>query len=108
MNSSFIYFNVEKALIFGGKFAMKRTYTEERCEVLGDYVIKTGATVRAAALHFGISKSTIHKDLTSKLKAINPSLYDEVKKILETNKSERHLRGGEATRKKYLRSKRQF
>lgn len=79
-----------------------RTDTEkERCEVIAEYVIDTGDTVRAAAAHFGISKSTVHKDLTGKLKCYSPHLYHEVKKILEQNKSVRHLRGGEATRKKY-------
>ena len=77
----------------------------ERCEVLGEYVIETGATVRACAAHFGISKSTVHKDLSTKLRYINRNLYTSVKKILELNKSERHIRGGEATRKKYLRWK---
>lgn len=80
-------------------------YKKERAEVLGSYVIETGATVRMTAHRFGISKSTVHKDLTYKLKIINPSLYKQVKDILEINKSERHLRGGEATRKKYLRQK---
>lgn len=74
----------------------------ERSEILAEYVIETGATVRTAASHFGISKSTVHKDLTYKLKRLNPVLFEEVKKILALNKSERHLRGGEATRKKYL------
>ncbi len=74
----------------------------ERCEVIGQYVIETGATVRACALHFGISKSTVHKDLAYKLRYYNNALYESVKKILEINKSERHLRGGEATRRKYL------
>jgi putative DeoR family transcriptional regulator (stage III sporulation protein D) len=74
----------------------------ERCEILADYVIDTGATVRNAAKHFGISKSTVHKDISYKLKYINPRLYNSVKEILEINKSERHLRGGEATRQKYL------
>ncbi len=74
----------------------------ERCEILAEYVIETGATVRSAAAHFGISKSTVHKDLTYKLKRFNPTLYERVKAILALNKSERHLRGGEATRKKYL------
>ena len=83
---------------------MKRTFTKERCEVFGEYVIENRVTVRTAATHFGISKSTVHKDLTQRLKGINPSLYSEVKSVLETNKSERHLRGGEATRKKYLRA----
>ncbi len=77
----------------------------DRCEILADYVIETGATVRAAAIHFGISKSTIHKDLAYKLKYINPVLYSSVKEILEYNKSERHLRGGEATKRKYLKKK---
>ena len=77
----------------------------ERCEVLADYVIETGATVRAAAVHFGISKSTIHKDLAYKLKYINHPLYLSAKEILEHNKSERHLRGGEATKLKYLKKK---
>lgn len=77
----------------------------DRSEVLADYVIETGATVRAAALHFGISKSTIHKDLAYKLKYVNPILYCAVKEVLEYNKSERHLRGGEATKRKYLKKK---
>ena len=78
------------------------TFMKERSELLAEYVIETGATVRAAATHFSVSKSTVHKDLTYKLKYINPGLYQSVKEILEINKSERHLRGGEATRKKYL------
>ena len=77
----------------------------ERSEVLGEYVIDTGATVRATAQHFGISKSTVHKDLTTKLLFINRTMYLSVKEILDKNKSERHLRGGEATRRKYLRKK---
>ena len=74
----------------------------ERAEVLAEYVIETGATVRACAARFGISKSTVHKDLSFKLRLLNSRLYEEVKKILEINKSERHIRGGEATKKKYL------
>ncbi len=81
---------------------MINTFRRERAELLAEYVIETGDTVRGAALHFGISKSTVHKDLTHKLKYLNPSLYRSVKMILEHNKSERHLRGGEATRQKYL------
>lgn len=77
----------------------------ERCEVLAEYVIDTGSTVRHTAHHFGISKSTVHKDLTTKLKYFNRNLYLEVKKILDLNKSERHLRGGEATRRMYLSKK---
>ena len=78
---------------------------KERSEILAKYVIETGATVRACALRFGISKSTEHKDLSQKLKYINRGMYEEVKEILEKNKSERHIRGGEATRKKYLKKK---
>ena len=74
----------------------------ERSEIIAEYVIETGATVRSAAAHFGVSKSTVHKDLTYKLKRLNPMLFEQVSAILAQNKSERHLRGGEATRKKYL------
>ena len=77
----------------------------DRPEIIAEYVLDTGSTVRAAALHFGISKSTVHKDLTYKLKRLNPPLCERVKAILELNKSERHLRGGEATRLKYQRAK---
>ena len=77
----------------------------ERVEILAEYVIENGATVRSCASQFGISKSTVHKDLTTKLKYINYSMYLEVKKVLELNKSERHLRGGEATRTKYQKKK---
>ena len=75
---------------------------KERCEEIAQYVIETGATVRTAAQKFDISKSTVHKDLTYRLKYRNKQLYNEVKQILELNKAERHLRGGEATRRKYL------
>ena len=77
----------------------------ERCEVLAEYVIETSDTVRGAASHFGISKSTVHKDLAYKLKKINKNLYNQVNSILQLNKSERHIRGGEATRQKYLNKK---
>ena len=83
---------------------------KERCELIAEYVIETGATVRSAAHQFGVSKSTVHKDLTYRLLYTNPALYRSVKKILNLNKSMRHIRGGEATRKKYLnehRSKKQ-
>ena len=73
----------------------------ERCELLADYVVETGDTVRGAALKFGISKSTVHKDITEKLEKINPTMFCHVKSILDKNKSERHLRGGEATKQKY-------
>lgn len=81
---------------------MINTKLKERSEILAEYVIETGATVRVAAQHFGVSKSTVHKDLTYKLKKINPNLYKAVGEILAINKSERHLRGGEATKRKYL------
>lgn len=81
---------------------MIKTRGKERVEVLADYVVETGATVRACAAHFGISKSTVHKDLTEKLKYINKTMYEDVKRILEINKSERHIRGGEATKQKYM------
>lgn len=74
----------------------------ERCEEIANYIIESGATVRVAAAHFGISKSTVHKDITDKLKYANPALHREVARILAYNKSLRHIRGGEATRKKYL------
>ncbi len=74
----------------------------ERCEELAHYLIDHRATVRAVAQRFGISKSTVHKDVTHTLERINPPLYEQVKLILNVNKSERHLRGGEATKQKYL------
>lgn len=84
------------------------TFRRERCEELAEYVIDTHATVRTAATHFGVSKSTVHKDLTYRLKYINPGLFRLVKEILEINKSERHLRGGEATKRKYLSEKSKY
>ncbi len=70
------------------------------CE-LAVYMIETGATVRTAAQHFGISKSTVHKDLTSRLEKYNPTLYLQVRQVLDLNKQERHIRGGMATRRKF-------
>jgi putative DeoR family transcriptional regulator (stage III sporulation protein D) len=77
-------------------------FGKERAELIGEYVVETGATVRVAAVHFGISKSTVHKDLAYKLKYINPGMYSEVKEILDKNRLERHIRGGEATKQKYI------
>ena len=74
---------------------------EERAIALGQYVAETGATVRNAAMRFGISKSTVHKDLTQRLKRQNRALYNSVIQVLQINKEERHLRGREATRRKY-------
>ena len=73
----------------------------ERCVVVGEYLVERQTTVRAAALVFGISKSTVHKDVTQSLKGVNKALYQEVQTLLDKNKQERHLRGGEATRNKY-------
>ena len=81
---------------------MIELYGKERCETFAQYVIENGATVRQAAAYFGISKSTVHKDLSVKLKYVNNALYQRVKQILELNKSERHIRGGEATKRKYM------
>ncbi len=74
---------------------------EKRACELAVYMIDTGATVRSAAKHFGISKSTVHKDLSVRLQKYNPQLYRQVRQILDLNKQERHIRGGMATRKKY-------
>lgn len=81
-------------------------YIEERVVDVARYIIEENATVRQAAKQFGISKSTVHKDLTAedRLVKINPALAKDVRKILDVNKSERHIRGGLATKKKYLHS----
>ena len=79
---------------------MTETY-ENRCIQLGEYIIKTGATVRGCANNYGVSKSTVHKDVTDRLKILNPHLYKKVKNILDFNKAERHIRGGNATRNKF-------
>ena len=79
---------------------MKQNIEERACE-LALYIIENKATVRAAAKHFGISKSTVHKDLAERLEQINRPLYLQVKEVLEFNKEERHIRGGMATRMKY-------
>ena len=80
---------------------MIEIFGKERCEAFAEYLIENGATVRQTADKFGISKSTVHKDLSMKLKYINRAQYNLVKEILELNKSERHIRGGEATKRKY-------
>lgn len=81
---------------------MKRELEERACE-LAVYMIETGATVRATARHFGISKSTVHKALTEQLRLCSYPLYTQVRHVLDKNKQERHIRGGLATRQKYLR-----
>jgi putative DeoR family transcriptional regulator (stage III sporulation protein D) len=78
-----------------------RTYIEERAMAIGAYIIQEGATVRQAAKKFGVSKSTVHKDVSERLMAISQVQAREVRKILEVNKAERHIRGGIATREKY-------
>ncbi len=74
---------------------------EERSEQLALYIIEEKATVRAAAARFGVSKSTVHKDLSERLPLFHPGLYAQVKTVLEENKAQRHIRGGAATRRKY-------
>lgn len=79
-----------------------KSYIEERAAEIAKYIIDNNATVRQTAKQFGISKSTVHKDVTERLIQINPSLAREARKVLDVNKSERHIRGGLATREKYL------
>lgn len=83
-------------------------YGRERCETIAEYIIRTKDTVRGAAAEFGVSKSTVHKDITERLGKISPSLSAAVKSVLEQNKAERHLRGGEATKQKYRRMKKKL
>ena len=78
---------------------------EQRAYKLAVYMIETGATVRAAAKHFGISKSTVHKDLSQRLSQYHPAIYAQVRQVLDINKAQRHIRGGIATREKYRKSK---
>lgn len=79
-----------------------KDYIEERAINIANYIIDCNATVRQTAKQFGISKSTVHKDVTERLVQINPTLARETRKVLDVNKSERHIRGGLATREKYL------
>ena len=81
-------------------------YIEERVRKNGEYIAATGCTVRACAAHFGVSKSTVHKDVRERLPSLDPVLYRKVRKVLGINLSERHLRGGNATRQKYAGKKR--
>lgn len=76
-------------------------YIEERATELANYIIEKKTTVRAAAKKFGISKSTVHKDVAERLAQVNPALSNEVRLVLEENKAERHIRGGQATKAKY-------
>lgn len=79
-----------------------KDYIEERAIDIANYIIENNATVRQTAGQFGISKSTVHKDVTERLEQINPSLAAQARKVLDVNKSERHIRGGMATKEKYL------
>ncbi len=74
---------------------------EERVKRLAVYILEHGATVRATAKHFGVSKSTVHKDVSERLRRVEPSLYTAVRAVLDLNKAERHIRGGLATKEKY-------
>lgn len=80
-------------------------YMEERAVEAARYIIEHNATVRQTAKKMGISKSTVHKDVTERLQGINPALATEARKVLDKNKSERHIRGGMATKEKYLHEK---
>lgn len=78
---------------------------KERCVIMASYMLENESTVRAVAKKFGISKSTVHKDVTQNLKIVNTELYNKIHDLLEKNKQERHLRGGEATKQKFLKIK---
>jgi len=82
-----------------------KDYIHERVVAAARYVMDTKSTVRETAKVFGVSKSTIHKDITDRLPRINPSLADDVKKVLAYNKAERHIRGGKATKEKYIKNR---
>ena len=77
-------------------------YIEERAVEIATYIVENNATVRQTAKAFGVSKSTVHKDVTERLTQINPTLASKARKVLDVNKSERHIRGGMATKEKYL------
>lgn len=78
-----------------------KSYIEQRAIEIGNYIVEHGATVRQTAKKFGVSKSTVHKDVTERMMQINPALASQARKILDINKSERHIRGGMATKEKY-------
>ena len=84
---------------------MKKLSIEDRATLLAHYIIETKDTVRSTAKKFGVSKSTVHKDVSDRLLKINPVLAKQVREILDENKAERHLRGGRATKLKYLKEK---
>lgn len=80
-------------------------YIEQRARMCAEYIVATGCTVRACSAHFHISKSTVHKDVSERLELIDEDLFEEVRQVLDTNLNERHIRGGDATRRKYLSKK---
>ncbi len=81
---------------------MLKSTADERTIIFAEYIINTGATVRATAARYNVSKSTVHKYITERLRKLDPALHAGVKAVLERNKAQRHLRGGNATRRKYL------
>ena len=101
-------YNVTTTILRGNAFRPRRNadtmkgYIEERAVEIANYIIENNATVRQTAKQFGISKSTVHKDVTERLIQINPSLANRARVVLDLNKSERHIRGGMATKEKYL------
>ncbi len=80
---------------------------KERPVILGEYIVKDKATVRAAAKQFGISKSTVHKDVSQRLEKLDPELFFKVKEVLDENKAQRHIRGGMATKEKYAKKRKE-
>lgn len=80
-------------------------YIEERAKKCAEYIVETGCTVRACSAHFAISKSTVHKDVSERLQDIDEDLYEKVRRVLDVNLSERHIRGGNATKEKYSHAK---
>lgn len=92
---------LQNIVFLGGFFKLKKEYIEERAINLAHYIIDSKDTVRGAAKKFGISKSTVHKDVSERLQKISPFLAAEVRTILDENKAERHIRGGMATKRKY-------
>lgn len=86
-------------------YVFKHVRIEERVLEIANYIVENNSTVRQTAKQFGVSKSTVHKDITERLETINKSLAVQVRRVLDVNKSERHLRGGMATKVKYLQAK---
>ena len=103
LRARFIYMDQKKRAAGGrarGVVSIRSSIEQRACD-LAAYIIENESTVRAAAARFGVSKSTVHKDITERLPAVNRGLYAEVRRLLDRNKAERHIRGGLATRRKY-------